>query len=292
MMIVKNHSLKHLLILLISCLALTAIIAGCSSWKDDEKDTLTGTEPVADAGSLTNVVVYSVADGTTPGTEPPEPIPTPTPAIPANALVSDSLRNGQTSGGIKSERGYQFTSEGVQFNGTFWYIRYQLSETLTSGYVQYKAKGFVPRDHHPDNTNHDGFKSRLVAMWNDMLPYGGYVPGMNLFELRKFGYIPGRPDADDTITFTIQTPEGGYQPDDTLDAQPSWDPNVMYTIRFEWGNGVMRFYRNDQLIREKGYIGTFAPTPHVVYIGYPYWVDRFWSSPTNLLISDVEIGRL
>lgn len=216
------------------------------------------------------------------------PAPASTPSVPGSLPIYDSLRNGQTSGSIQSEQGYQFTPQGVQFSGPFWYVRYQLPETITNGYVQYHARGFIPRDHHSDFHNPEGYKSRLIAMWNDSLPYGGYVPGMNLFEVRKFGSIEGRPDADDTITFTIHTPSG-YIPDDVFDTQPSWDPGITYTIRFEWGNGVMRFYRNGQLLRQKSYDGTFAPTPHVVYIGYPYWVGS-WASPTNLLVSDVEIG--
>jgi hypothetical protein len=204
------------------------------------------------------MAILSGCPGSKGSTSGPEatPTPDPTPTVPPNAVVYESLKDGTTTGRAASERGYQFTADGIQFDGVFWYLRYELPETLTSGYVEYKAKGFIPRDHHVDYANHEGFKSRLVSMWNDQLPYGGYVPNMNLFEVKKFGYIQGRPDAEETITFTIQTPgfppNWGYLPDDSFDTQLAWDPNVTYTIRFEWGGNVVSFYRDGQLLRQNG----------------------------------------
>jgi hypothetical protein len=207
--------------------------------------------------------------------------PTPVPSEPVH--VWESLKDGQTQGEILN--GY-LTPAGLQFQGGLWYIKYVIP-TTSRGYLEFAARGFVPSEFHPEigglHTATE-YKSVLISMWNDV---GEYVGNPHLIEVMKYGYIKGRPDATDCIVFSAQG-GGAFHEDSTFSVLP-WDSSHTYLIRLEWEPDYVTFYRDGQFVDSHYYGGTFAPNPHVVYIGVPpIRPDAY--TPFDLLISDVKIG--
>jgi hypothetical protein len=255
---------------------LVVFIGGCKEARDANENV---TQPSADnlagfAGDPGNVA----SDGM--DLQPGIDVTGSTPTEPYH--IWETLKDGQTQGEILYGT---LTPEGLQFHGGLWYIKYVIP-TTTKGYLQFSARGFIPNEFHPElgGLHTTEYKSVLISMWNDILPYCG---NHHLIEVMKFGYIKGRPDATDCIVFSAQ---GGsaFHEDRTFSVLP-WDQNHTYTIRLEWEPDYVSFYRDGEFVDSHYYEGVFAPNPHVVYIGVPP-IRPYAFTPYDLLISDVTIG--
>lgn len=191
--------------------------------------------------------------------------------------VSESLKNGQTTGFISDGT---FTSGGLQLHGGRGFIRYSIP-TTPSGYVEFSARGFTQDEIHGGSE----FKAVLVTMWSGRDGYD-YENAPFIFELRKYGYIEGRPDASNSFALVIKSQ--GIMENRTPYSVLSWNPRTHYRFRIEWGNSQFRILRDGILVTTGNYRGEFAPADHQVQIG-THPIGRR-ESPHDLLISDVVIG--
>jgi hypothetical protein len=254
---------------------LAIFVGGCNEARDDNNVTQSSADTlVGSAGESGNTASDGMdlqpAIDVIPGA-PTEPY-----------YIWETLKNGQTQGEILSGT---LTSEGLQFHGGVWYIKYEIP-TTTKGYVQFSAQGFVPNEFHPElgGLHATEYKSVIISMWNDIRPYSG---NRHLIEVMKFGYIRGRPDATDCIAFSAQ---GGpfFHEDQTFSVLP-WDADHTYIMRLEWEPDWVAFYRDGEFVDSHYYQGVFAPTPHIVYIGVPLARNRAFV-PYDILVSNVSIG--
>ncbi len=207
------------------------------------------------------------------------PIPDPVPAPPdPNVLVSETLKDGQTVGTISDG---SFTSEGVQLHGLDGYLGYSIP-TTPNGYIEFSARGFLQDELHGGSE----YKSVLLTMWSGDDGYSyEHVPF--IFELRKYGYIEGRPDATNAFFFKIKSQgvweEGRFH-------VLSWDPGRTYRIRVEWVDGHTWAFRDDDLVATGSYHGEFTPSNQKIQIGANPLRGR--RAPEGLVISDVVIRTL
>lgn len=201
-----------------------------------------------------------------------------TPVPPEGVLVSESLKDGSTSGHISDG---ELTSEGLQLQGGYSYIGYTVS-TLAQGYLEFSAQGFEHDELHGGSE----YKGVLVTMWDEHVGYS-YESASFIFELRKYGYIEGRPDASNSLWFKIKS-NGEWAENHKVPF--SWDRHTNYRFRLEWGGGQARIYRNGELLNTGTYRPEFTPGTHRIQIGANPLRGR--TTPHNLLISDVEIGEL
>lgn len=202
----------------------------------------------------------------------------------AGIILSESLKNNTTSGEVKDGA---FTGQGIQFSGDEWHLKYRIP-TVSNGYLEFRAKGFVPQE------LHDGaeFQGYLVTMWDGAYAFD-HATNPFIFELFKFGYIPGRPDATDALFLGV-TSQGRF-----MDSYHhgfyvlDWNPEMTYHFRIEWGGGEGRVYRNGEYIGGVEYYGEFRPSEHLIQIGAnlnnPIPGLRK-EGPRGLLISDVIVG--
>jgi len=236
------------------------VIPGCEKLNDDAHkpppftgDVITGIAPVEETS------------------------PTPLPAsLAEGVIISESLQDGYTVGAISDGT---LTGYGLQLRGGDGFIRYSIP-TTSHGYVEFSAAGFVPNELHGG----EEFKAVIFTMWSENDGYI-YESAPFIFELRKFGYIPGRPDASDSLSIRIKShgiwDVGHYH-------VLSWDPNRAYRFRVEWGGGYASAQRDGQVVASGTYRAEFSPSNHQVQIGAQPL--RRKESPYNLLIFDVVIG--
>jgi hypothetical protein len=202
-------------------------------------------------------------------------------------MISESLKNGQTSGNYT---GGTFTANGLQFKGFTWHLKYNVP-TTPNGYIEFNARGFVPQERHHGNQN---FKGYLITMWDDSRPFD-HDTNPYIFQMFKYGYIAGRPDATDCFFFAVIS-QGQFS--DSLDHGYyvlDWNPKTTYRIRLELGSGQARVYRDNAYIGSVEYYGTFSPRSHAIQIGANLnniVPGRRKEGPRDLLISDVVLGTL
>lgn len=194
------------------------------------------------------------------------------------SFVSESLKDGETSGYVSD--GY-FTGDGLQLSGGDGFIRYSIP-TTSSGYVEFSASGFIPGEIYGGSE----FKAVLLTMWSGNDGYS-YESAPFIFELRKYGYIEGRPDASDSLIFKIKS--NGVWEAGAFHVL-SWSSSKTYRFRIEWSGGQAQAFRDEILVATGTYYGEFAPGNHQVQIGAQPLKQK--ESPHNLLISDVVIGAL
>ncbi|MBD3307798.1 hypothetical protein GF339_15290 [candidate division KSB3 bacterium] len=202
----------------------------------------------------------------------------PTESVPPNAILSESLQDGQTDGTINAAT---FTDEGLHLFGGDGFITYSIP-TTSAGYAEFSAKGFV-QDELYGGTE---FKAALFTMWSGNDGYD-YANAPFILEVRKFGYIEGRPDASNCLTVRVKS-QGVWEHGHFNIV--GWDPSVNYRFRIEWGGGEVRVYRDGQLITSEMYIDPFAPSNHQVQIGAQPRGRK--EGPHDIVISDVVIGTL
>jgi hypothetical protein len=122
-------------------------------------------------------------------------------------------------------------------------------------------------------------------MWDEAVGYS-YESASFIFELRKYGYIEGRPDASNSLWFKIKS-NGEWS--ENHKKPFSWDKSAVYRFRMEWGGGEARIYRDGELLNTGVYRPEFTPGAHRIQIGANPLRGR--TTPHNLLITDVEIGE-
>lgn len=229
-----------------------------------------------------------------PPSDPAEPYPTSPsatpPALPSSVgYIAESLKNGQTAGQFKDGT---FTGYGLQFRGIYWHLRYHIP-TTPRGFIEFTARGFQQDEYHPEAQYQESgeFKGYLLTMWDGAAGYDHDTAAF-IYEIRKYGLIQGRPDASNSLIFTI-TSNRTFT--DNFYFRLQWDPRKAYRFRVEWGGGVTRLYRDGTLVGTCDYHAEFRPSTHLVQIGAnlenpkPY---RRKEAPEGLLISDVVIGAL
>ncbi len=198
--------------------------------------------------------------------------------VSGETIISESLKDGRTTGTISDAN---FSASGLQLAGGDGFIRYSIP-TSPDGYVEFSASGFTPGEIHGGSE----FKAVLLTMWSGSEGYS-YENSSFIFELRKYGYIEGRPDASDCLIFKIKS-------NGVWDAGKfhvlSWNSGVTYRFRIEWGGGQARAYRDGTLVATGPYYGEFAPNSHQIQIGAQPLRQK--ESPYGLLISDVVVGAL
>ena len=204
--------------------------------------------------------------------------PIPSTESDVNIIIRESLMDGQTVGIISEGT---WTPEGLQLHGGNEYIRYSIP-TTPNGYIEFSAKGFVSDELHGE----EEFKAVLFTMWSGDEGYD-YENSAFIFELRKFGYIPGRPDATNCLNFRVKS-HGEWMVGRYFVV--SWDPNTTYRFRVEWGGGQASVYRDGQLVATAAYVPEFTPSNHLVQIGAQPLRQK--EAPHDLLISDIIIGIL
>lgn len=203
---------------------------------------------------------------------------------PSGVLVAESLQNKSTVG---EYRDGAFTENGILFRGVNWYLKYHIP-TTPDGYIEFTAKGFVSQELHDG----DEFIGYLLSMWDSSYPFD-YDRNPFIFEVFKFGYIPGRPDATDSLflgvtshgRFADSSHHGFYKLD--------WEIDRSYRFRLEWSGKQGRVYRDGVYIGSVEYYDHFTPASHTVQIGANNnntnpRLRR--EGPRDLLISDVVIG--
>lgn len=266
----------NLLILVV--LGIVLIVSSCS--KEEYKKSPTSPQDTVD--------LVNVASGWG-RWEPEETVSVPSSSddtstpLPENVYVSESLRDGVTVGTFDDAT---LKPEGLQLHGGTGFIRYNVP-TLSRGYVEFNAKGFEHNELHGGSE----FKAVLLTMWGGNEGYI-YETAAYIYELRKFGYIDGRPDASNCLEVRMIT---NHDWNHGARYIHDWDPNTTYRFRVEWGDGVTTVYRDGEMAAITAYNGEFAPSSHMIQIGAnavsPY-SHRHKESPHNLLISEVVIGAL
>lgn len=217
----------------------------------------------------------ALSPGTTPA---PPPGPTTPMTPPGDAVLAESLKDGKTSGRIKDGN---LTAAGLQFQGGNAFLGYTIS-TLPRGYLEFSARGFAHDELHGGTE----YKGVLVTMWDGQEGYD-YDRDPFIFEMRKYGYIEGRPDASNSLWFKIKS-NGEWT--ENHKKPFSWNSNTLYRFRLEWGGGETRVFRNGELLNTGSYKAEFAPSAHCIQIGANPLRGR--TTPHNLLISDVIIEKL
>ena len=148
------QKIRTICVVLVLVLSITLVLGGC---KKSDNDTL----PTSPDGAEQDAA-----------------------SLPENVLVSESLKDGQTTGSYENAT---LTADGLQLHAGDGFLRYSIPST-SNGYVQFDAKGFVMNELHGGNE----FKAVLLTMWDGNAPYLYEVSGY-IYELRFFGHIEGRP---------------------------------------------------------------------------------------------------
>lgn len=204
------------------------------------------------------------------------------PSIPkpkGKIVISESLKDRNSVAQINDGT---WTAEGVQLRGgDNCYIRYEIP-SIPHGFIEFSARGFIPGELHGGTE----YKGLLLSMWDGKAGYD-YNNAAFIYELRKYGYIKGRPDASDTLWFKIKS-NGEWT--ENHRSVLSWDREKTYKFRIEWGGGETRVIRDGQPVAQGRYRAEFSPTEHLIQIGANPLRGR--KTAHDLLISDVVIGRL
>jgi hypothetical protein len=212
-------------------------------------------------------------------TDPSAPTET---TLPPGAMVSESLKDGQTVGAVQDG---DFTTEGLQLHGDEGYIRYSIPQT-PRGYIEFSARGFNPQAAYADD------KVLIVAMWSGDHGYD-YDHSPFLLEFRKTGAVHDQWHLTDNVHLRGRVPDAGWVHGEWYPL--SWDQNQTYRFRLEWTDGQIVVYRDGQATTSMSFPGTFSPTNHLIQIGANFEALRAnWWKETHpdLLISDVVIGSL
>lgn len=249
------------------CLVLTGLLLlGCQKLEDEKRDrfVIPQLDPVdfPDTGYETSAPA---------GDSPPA-----VSLVPQAGMVSESLKDGNTIGVIS---GGSLTANGLQLQGGGGYIQYRIP-TTTHGFAEFSASGFVSNELHGG----EEFKAVIFTMWSGDDGYF-YESAPFIFEVRKFGHIPGRADATDSMSVRVKshgTWDVGHY------TVLSWDRGRSYRFRVEWGGGRVTVWRDGQVAATGTYRAEFQPSNHHVQIGAQPL--RRKESPHNLLIADVVIG--
>ncbi len=202
--------------------------------------------------------------------------------LPPNILITETLKDGRTQGHY--ENGV-LTSGGLQLSGIHGYLGYRIP-TTPRGYIEFKARGFVSDELHGG----EEYKSVLLTMWNG--DDYSYFTTSYLFELRKYGHIPGGHPLNNAVWFKIKSGGTGDEAwTEKIEQGIAWDPNHTYQFRVEWDGQNHKAFRDGQLVASSTSKAVFSPPDHRVQIGYtPFQGGR--TAPGNLLISEVVIGKL
>lgn len=264
MVMISGSTLRNIVVLVVS-LTICGLILGCGKLEDDS-----GASPIDPAA-------FSVPSDTYPTPGPtPQPTVSPGTTTPLNVLVNESLTDGRTTGQLSNAA---LTPGGAQLRGTEGYIRYSIP-TTPHGYIEFSARGFQQNEIHGGSE----FKGVLVTMWSGNDGYD-YENAPFVFELRKYGFIEGRPDASNSMFFKIKS-NGTWETSEYH--VMSWNPSQTYRFRIEWGGGRAMVWRDGYLETSGTYSAEFHPSNHQIQIGANPL--RAKESPANLLISNVVVG--
>lgn len=232
---------------------------------------------------LASLVIIGCRGGDDKDNDLTDPAATPTP-LPPGTLIFETFDDGQTSGVITDGT---FTSEGIQFHGGWWSLRYTIPRT-PRGYVEFDASNLVQDELHGGSE----FKSLLLSMWDAEDGYD-YDMSRYIYELRKFGAIIGHP-ASNAIDLRFKVDRNRWEHGEHRPVL-SWDRDRTYRFRVEWDIDRTAVYRDGEVVLSVGFRGQFAPGTHIIQLGANVdnpFRHRWKEAPHDTLISYVRIGTL
>jgi hypothetical protein len=171
----------------------------------------------------------------------------------------DPLIHGETIGTRVGDTTFM-GSQGLRIGNDRSWVRYQLESTLTSGEISVEVEGLQP--------NGPGVKSRIFSMMD-----GGssLYKSKFLFNVQYRG-LRGNPD--NAISYKV------LMGDEDLKYEPSFgersagvrtlSPGTTYLWTATWGSSFRLTVRDGDAIvydRSQSTPGTYAPSPHTVYLG-------------------------
>src|SRR5262245_31700330 len=175
-------------------------------------------------------------------------------------IVDDSLR-GSTSG---TRNGGDLTPDGWHVTANSDHI-YWHTQTLTHGAVEFSIRGLRPQESRAGNED----KAELFHMYdwtydNADTNYIGYRNNPFKHFIRKTGVLDDRPGRTDSCELVWVIGANYTEPDTSV---LSWDPNVTYRFREEWGpdgagNTLIRTFRDGVEIMTMPEPGDWAPAGH------------------------------
>jgi hypothetical protein len=171
----------------------------------------------------------------------------------------DPLTNGQTVGALVGSV-TMTPGRGATINTNDSHVRYALAQTLTSGEFSVDAEGITP--------NSTGDKTKILSMFDG----NGDITGSNwrcTLEKRDGGivawrFIAGKPGTAQIDTDSSERIPIGFNPGTTYGWKASWGGGFNVKI-YEGGMaGGVKIYDFG-----KGLSQTYAPNPHMCYLGSP-----------------------
>jgi hypothetical protein len=212
-------------------------------------------------------------------------------AAAAQTLVLDDSLRGSTSG---ARAGGAFQADGWRVTNKNDSITWHIP-TLPRGAAEWSVRGLRPNDARPEGAD----KNELFHMYdwtynNADTVYDGYRNNPYKHFVRKINVLDsGKTDMMELV-WAIN---GDYIEPDT--SRLSWDPNVAYRFREEWGpdgtgRSVIRTYRDGALVMTMAVSGTWSPAGHAVRIAAstraPLYPD--FGAPVDAVFSDVKVWDL
>lgn len=219
-----------------------------------------------------------------PPTAPDPNVPTP---LPDNVLIGESLKTGATVGVYDDA---VLTEQGLQFQGVWAYLQYNLGTTMAKGYIEFSASGFEPDEDPHNERNRCEFEPTFLTMWSANESFM-YETATHLYELYNRGCVAGHPAANTFQIRMIVNRDWNIGERHKVD----WERGRTYRFRIEWGNGLAIVKRDGEQVTAVGYFGEFAPANQIIQIGSNSTAPvshRHKQGSPNLLISDVVIGRI
>ncbi|GEM_PF-2021507 len=209
----------------------------------------------------------------------------------AQTLVLDDAMAGATLG---TRSGGTFAEGGWKVTGTMDYVYWHLPQSLPRGAVSFDVKGLRPGENRTGIEDKvDIFHMYDWTVGNSDTQYSGYRDNPYKHFIRKTGAADTRPGKTDSMEMVWVIAPNYMEPDTSV---LSWDPNVTYTFREEWGpdgagNTVIRTWRDGVLIMTMSEPGAWAPQGHAVKVGVSrHTADH--GAPLDAVFSNMKVWNL
>ena len=201
--------------------------------------------------------------------------------------IDDPLTNSRTLG---SQHGGVLTSAGWVTQTAFDHIQYTIP-TCPAGEIQFDIRGIYASATVFPNIEYDKYGNvveggnnvhyNFFSMWDEDLDNSWYgnVQWHNPYKclMHIYGYTPG----DEykwkrmKLRLNVAAFNGGYDDDPHAFEDPAvgpfeWDKNHTYHHRLVWGEGHMRWYMDEKLLKDWDYStfgADYAPPDHRIRIG-------------------------
>ena len=207
-----------------------------------------------------------------------------------DVLVLDDPLQGSTIGTFDGGSG-QFVSGGWKITSKADAIYWHLPYTVYKGAAEFRVRGLNPNECRPGLTD----KSELFHMYdytyqNADTNYIGYRNNPFKHFIRKIGCDGAYKNVVDALELVLVIAPNYQEPDTGI---LTWDPNVTYTFREEWGpdgngNCVFKIYRDGVLLKTMTEPGSWSPFGHSVRIARAR-MDEWSGAPLDAVFSYVKV---